>query len=211
MDLPTERDRSRMLPMLATICVLIAVSAVYWYFFGSRSSSSAVVLPEVAEVVEPVDSETIDEAEQRAEIGVDVVGAVQQPGLYYFEPGARVADAVRAAGGYAPNANREAINEAVRLKDEQQIRVPKVEDDVAPAAAPVLAEVPPTAPALLDLNTVDAQALEALPGVGPDIAGRIVAYRDANGPFGAVEHLLDVPGIGPATLTTLSQYLTVAP
>ena len=210
MDLPTERDRSRMLLTLAAIGVLIAASALYWYFFGSRPSSSAVILPEVSEVAIPVDSETIDEA-QGAELGVDIVGAVQQPGLYYFEPGARVADAVRAAGGYAPNANREAINEAVRLKDEQQIRVPKVEDDVAPADAPALADVSPTAPAILDLNTVDAQALEALPGIGPDMAGRIVAYREANGPFGAVEHLLDVPGIGPATLTTLSQYLTVAP
>jgi competence protein ComEA len=94
------------------------------------------------------------------------------------------------------------------------LRVPQVVvGGAATSAVPAAATALPatTTPALLDLNTADVRALELLPGIGPRMAERIVAYRTANGAFGSVEQLQDVPGIGPATFATLREYMTVTP
>ena len=216
MEPPTEHDRIRWLLTLAVIGCAVCASVLWWY--RSAPPDPAVLLrddhgAEVSSQSLPAEADPAS-----SEIGVDVIGAVQRPGLYYFEPGARIADAVAAAGGYAPDADREAINEAVRLKDEQQLRVPQVvarsEASVVPTVASAgLVSSPATADqaVLLDLNTADANALETLPGIGPVMAERIVTYRASQGTFGSIEQLQDVPGIGPATFTTLRQYLTVLP
>ncbi len=173
MELPTERDRLRLLVTLAVIGGVLALFALVWY--RSTPPAPTLLLPDdnvFVTVENPAGEETGDIA---AEVGVDVIGAVQRPGLYYFEPGARIADAVKAAGGYAPNADRDAINEAVRLKDEQQVRVPQiVRNAQAPTNPAVITTIAPTTAGvpetLLDLNSVDVQGLEALPGIGPSMA-----------------------------------------
>jgi competence protein ComEA len=140
---------------------------------------------------------------------VDIVGAVQRPGLYYFSDGVRVADAINSAGGFAPDANRDAVNLAIRLKDEEQIRVPRVGDaDISPEQAP---SAEAEGSALLDLNTADAAALESLPDIGPAIAQRIMEYRNVHGPFRNIEQLQDVSGIGAATISALRDLVVVNP
>ncbi len=147
-----------------------------------------------------------------AEIAVHVAGAVRHPGVVRLPRGARVADALDAAGGAAPNAALDALNLARSLSDGDQVVVP------LPGASP--SAMPPTGATTsgtgarrpdgrLDLNRASAAELEELPGIGPVLAARIVAWRDEHGPFTAVGQLRDVPGIGERTFQNLADLLSI--
>lgn len=118
---------------------------------------------------------------------VHVAGAVDAPGLYTLAGGARVADAIAAAGGEADGADLDALNLARVVMDGEQVRVP-------------LTGEPASADGRININSADAATLDGLPGVGPVLAERIADYRDANGPFASVDALDDVSGVGPAIL-----------
>jgi competence protein ComEA len=124
---------------------------------------------------------------------VHVVGAVLHPGVYELAAGARARDAVKAAGGATKRAVLEGLNLAAPVADGEQVVVP-VKGQASHAAAT------PSKPAVVRLNQADVAALDTLPGVGPATALRIIAWRDEHGPFGSVEDLLDVPGIGESKL-----------
>lgn len=132
-------------------------------------------------------------------ITVHVSGAVAAPGLVSLPAGARVADAVVAAGGALPGAGLAALNLAAPIVDGQQLVVPHASD----AGAAVAAD------GRVRINTADTVALQTLPGVGPVLAERIVAHRDTHGPFRIVEDLLDVPGIGESKLAALRDSVIV--
>lgn len=127
---------------------------------------------------------------------VDVAGAVRRPGLYRLAAGTRIADAVARAGGAGPKADLDLVNLAAPLADGEQVVVPR-----RGAAAAGSGEPSPTAP--LDLNSASAEQLDALPGIGPETAAKIVAFRQAHGPFRTVEGLDAVPGIGPSRIDQL--------
>ncbi|WP_068213823.1 ComEA family DNA-binding protein, partial [Rathayibacter tanaceti] len=129
---------------------------------------------------------------------VHVAGEVAAPGLYLLSPGARVADAVAAAGGFRESAERAAVNLARKLVDGEQIVVPAA--GAPPAASGGAASGDSAAGSVLSLSTATAAQLEELPEVGPSTAAKIVAYREENGPFTSVDQLLEVPGIGEKTL-----------
>jgi competence protein ComEA len=127
---------------------------------------------------------------------------VAHPGLVTLAAGARVADAVTAAGGLVAPADPASVNLAAVVADGQQIAVgvPGSADSAAPTSAgggPV------------DLNAASAAALDALPGIGPVLAQRIVDYRTQHGRFTSVDQLDDVPGIGPALYARLSGQVRV--
>ena len=147
---------------------------------------------------------------------VHVVGAVAEPGLVTVPDGARVADALQAAGGATGKADLTALNLARSVVDGEQLYVPEPGETVPgtgpPAAGGQIAPGDaPGAGAAVDINAADALALEALPGVGPSIAQAIVEWREANGPFASVDELEDVPGIGPATLEKIRESARVGP
>jgi competence protein ComEA len=132
---------------------------------------------------------------------VHVVGAVRRPGLYRLEEGSRVADAVRRAGGARPKAALELVNLAAPVADGQQIVVPvRAQGGAPPAADPSDAGIP-SGP--VHLNTATLEELDALPGVGPVTAQKILDYRAEHGSFRSVDELDAVPGIGPARLESL--------
>ncbi len=137
---------------------------------------------------------------------VDVQGAVAQPGVYTLPPGARVDDALRAAGGLAPDADVEAINRAQPLADGAQLRVP-AQGESAQVPFAVAGEgsrsVVPVS-LMVNVNTATQAELEALPGIGPVTAQKIIAGR----PYADVDDLERVSGIGPATLEELRPYVT---
>ena len=135
-----------------------------------------------------------------APITVHVSGAVVHPGLVSLPSGARIADAVLAAGGATEGAVLTALNLAAPLSDGQQLVVPH-ETLGVPGGAPGDGRIP--------INTADAGMLEGLPGVGPVLAKRIVEHRESNGPFTVIEDLLDVPGIGEAKLAALREMVLV--
>jgi len=135
---------------------------------------------------------------------VDVAGWVRHPGVYEFTEGARVIDAIDAAGGARPGAVLEALNLAALLVDGTQVLVSREGETPAP---PVLGGA--VVGGLINVNTATATELEELPGVGEVIAQAIVDYRTENGPFASVDQLLDVSGIGDATLENLRDLVTV--
>jgi competence protein ComEA len=139
---------------------------------------------------------------------VSVVGQVARPGLVTLAEGARVADAVEAAGGLLPGADAGTVNLAAPLADGQQVAV-GVPGSTGPAGPAGPAGGSPGAGGPVDLNTAGAAELEALPGVGPVLAQRILDHREQHGPFGSVEELEDVPGIGPAIYDGLADSVTV--
>jgi competence protein ComEA len=128
---------------------------------------------------------------------VDVVGAVRRPGLYKLSHGGRIADAVARAGGVTAKADLDLVNLAAPLADGEQVVVPLRGAAVASAGG----AVSPAGPVQLSTATVD--QLDALPGIGPAMAQRIVDYRTAHGAFHSVDELDAVPGIGPARLDEL--------
>jgi competence protein ComEA len=130
---------------------------------------------------------------------VHVVGAVRSPGLYRLQQGSRIDDAIRAAGGPRRRAALELVNLAAPVTDGQQVVVP-VRAGPRPAA-PGSGVTLPAAP--VHLNTATLEELDALPGVGPVTAQRILDYRQKQGSFSTVDELDAVPGIGPARLEQL--------
>lgn len=143
---------------------------------------------------------------------VDVTGRVRRPGVYEFPAGSRVIDAIERAGGPTTNAVLSALNLAALLADGQQILVPGPRDVVAAPGAmglPAPSGVPGAPGSLINVNTADATALEALPGVGEVTAAAIVQHRTEHGPFATVDQLEDVSGIGPATLEEIRPHVAV--
>jgi competence protein ComEA len=132
---------------------------------------------------------------------VDVAGAVRRPGLYRLRAGVRIDDAIAAAGGATAKAQLDVVNLAAPVADGEQIVVPGRSAAGAPAASPPAAGSSPSAP--LDLNSATAEQLDALPGVGPVTAQKILDYRQEHGAFHSVAELEGVPGIGPAKLAQL--------
>jgi competence protein ComEA len=130
---------------------------------------------------------------------VDVAGAVRRPGLYRLARGMRIADAIALAGGFTRRADRVAVNLAAPVADGEQIVVPARGAGTAGASSG--AGPSPTAP--LDLNTATLEQLDALPGIGPTTAQKILDYRQAHGPFRSVADLDAVPGIGQGRLEQL--------
>jgi competence protein ComEA len=137
---------------------------------------------------------------------VDVAGWVRHPGVYEFADGARVIDAIDAAGGARPGAQLESLNLAAPLVDGTQILVVR---EGAEAPAPVGGTGGAVAGGLVNVNTASASELETLPGVGEVIAQAIIDHRTENGPFTSVDQLLDVSGIGDATLESIRELVTV--
>ena len=143
------------------------------------------------------------------DIKVQISGEVMFPGVYLMSPDDRVIDAIAAAGGNGPNADLSGINLSKRVQDEARYHVPAIGDSTsafyARAANPGY-----QSSGLIDLNTAPSRELETLPGIGPSLAGAIIAYREDNGPFAAVDDVDDVPGIGPKTLDSIRELVTVS-
>jgi competence protein ComEA len=156
---------------------------------------------------------------------VSVVGLVHKPGLVTLAPGARIADALTAAGGALDGADLIGLNMARRVADGEQIivgitaapgqpaamgsSVSSVPASGAPADNPAADGRPSQSAGLVDLNAATVEELDGLPGIGPVTAAAIVAWRDANGRFSSVDQLGDVDGIGPARLEKLRALVRV--
>ncbi len=153
---------------------------------------------------------------------VSVVGLVHTPGLVTLAPGARIADALNAAGGALDGADVLGLNMARRVADGEQIVVGIDAPPGQPAemGSSIVSETEPRSPrspaenasgatGSVDLNAATVEQLDTLPGIGPVTATAIIAWRDANGPFNSVDQLGDVDGIGPARLDKLRDLVRV--
>jgi competence protein ComEA len=181
---------SRRQALLAAALLLVALVLAGKYVVRTGASASP---PPVALVRE--------RPAARPAVLVHVVGAVREPGLYRLKDGSRVADAVARAGGATPKADLALVNLAAPVADGTQVVVPARAPP--PGAAGPAGGSGPGRAGPVHLNTATVEELDALPGVGPVTAQKIIDFRQANGAFASVDELDAVPGIGPARLEEL--------
>ncbi len=181
----------------AAVALVLAalVAAVVAGGFALRHRPQEVPLPAVEAAGVPLPGSSATPAPPGAEVVVAVSGKVRRPGLIRLPLGSRVDDALRAAGGPAPGVDVGALNLARRLVDGEQVLVGI---GPAPGAAPAAGGSSGGSGGLLDLNAASASDLDALPGIGPVLAQRIVDWRTENGRFASVDQLREVNGIGEA-------------
>lgn len=146
--------------------------------------------------VEPVGGGAVP---SNGDVVVHVAGAVGEPGVYRMPAGSRVTDAIERAGGPSGSAVPDAINLAARLADGQQVIVPARGSGEGIAAA---SEDGP-----ISLGSADQADLETIEGIGPVTAADIITFRDEHGGVASIEELDEIPGIGPATIESLSERL----
>lgn len=186
-------SRGEIIGLLAVVAATL-FGAGFWYV---RS------LPQPVEIRAAVRPAAGPVSPSPATIFVDVAGWVKKPGVYEFPEGDRVIDAVDQAGGARKGAVLSSLNLAAMLTDGQQILVPEPVKAASAATAGV------DASGLININTADATQLESLTGIGEVLAQTIIDYREKNGPFTSVDQLLDVSGIGDATLAEFRDQVTV--
>jgi competence protein ComEA len=186
-DLHFSHNQKRALGLVAAIVLLLSVFIV---IRGNTQSSEA---PEIVPVMiaEP-------------EIFVDVTGAVNKPGVYTLTGKSRVIDAIKAAGDSAPGADLSTINLARVLNDGEQIYVDSL---VMNSSGQRVSKKTPSGP--ININRATARQLDALDGIGPVIAARIVEYRKINGSFLSVEDLQKVSGIGAAKFAQIKSKVRI--
>ncbi len=190
----------RLLPWLrrsgwAYIAVAVALALVAWRL-GPGGGGGGQPAPAAGAATA---SSVVSEA-PAPEALVHVAGEVRRPGVYPLAPGERVIAAIRRAGGPTRRADMSALNLAATLIDGQQVRVPR---RVAPGTAGAGSGGADAAAGPVSLSSASADDLDALDGIGPTLAARIVEWRDAHGGFATIDQLLEVPGIGPGRLEAL--------
>lgn len=217
---PATRRRLEMPHVRALAVVAVAASVLLvWWLLAGRPRTSEPVAPLAIGSSSAPSSPTADasgaptgEATTDPEAGVlivDVAGRVVRPGIVTLPHGSRVYEAVEAAGGLRGRVDTTTLNLARELTDGEQVLVGVDPVDGAPATGGS-APAPGTGiGAKVNLNTATAEQLDTLPGVGPVTAQAILAWRDTNGRFGSVDDLLDVKGIGDATLAELRDLVVV--
>jgi competence protein ComEA len=193
------------------VVVAVIVALLMWLRGAPAQIAPPATEPAVLPATEPrvlPSSEAVAASPTAGLLYVDVSGAVRKPGLYRLAAGSRVADAIQAAGGASGRADLESLNLAEPLTDGVKVEVARTgEAATGPLSAP--GPVPSPSVPVVNINTADEPTLELIPGVGPVTATAILAYRDRIGRFSAIEQLLEVDGIGPATIENIRPYISI--
>jgi len=182
---------------LDVLLAVLGVAVVVGFVLLRHASTAAFAVKPVSSAAKPAAAKLLV---------VDVSGAVQQPGLYPLWSGSRLGDAIAAAGGATAKARLEAVNVAAPLADGERVFVPGLGAGGAAAASAPAAMSSSSGP--LILGTATAEQLDALPGIGPVTAQKILDYQRAHGPFHSVAELEGVSGIGPRKLAGLMGLVT---
>ena len=173
--------------VLVLLIVLIGVGSGLLFYKRTERPPLEILLPTTTAVT--------------TEVKVYVSGAVAHPGVYTMRQGDRVLDAIDAAGGTTENADLTRINLAAKVKDEQQIHVPKPGESLPQESS--------GQPQKININTASVEALDTLPDIGETKAQAIVNYRKEHGDFKRIEDLVEVAGIGSSTYENLKNLITV--
>ena len=191
-DLGFSREQEKALLILFAGFLIIGGLFVALNMGGKAQALPAVKVPE-APAIAPI-------------VVIDVAGKVNKPGVYKLPSGSRAIDAVNAAGGAKKGVDLSDINLAHTLMDGEQIVIgaPKV---ITTSKGKGSSKVKLSGP--LNINNASAAQLDALPGIGPVMAGRIITYREKNGPFKAIEDLRKVSGMGASKFAQLQSLIRI--
>ena len=187
---PGAQGLDRWMPLALVLLFMLALAGGIVLLVQRGNGGVEVTLPE------PTSTPTLQ---------AYMTGAVSRPGVYTFSDGDRLVDLLRMAGGAAGDADVSGLNLALRLRDEGHYYVPTV-GETPPVTSPGDGSV---AGDVIDLNSATAQDLETLPGIGAVKAHAIVEHRESVGGFSDVEEVLQVAGIGPATLEGIRDHVVV--
>ncbi|MEY4899917.1 MAG: hypothetical protein RI895_339 [Actinomycetota bacterium] len=194
-----EPPREAINPLTKIIAIAVCVVALLvWLNRPTTLTKSALKSPGIP-IAQPVTTsdQTLQDQDSFDQIVIDVKGDVMVPGLVTLSAGSRVADAIAAAGGLVVDADISTINLAERLSDGQMIYVGKAQSSGVGVDSRV------------NLNLATIEQLDTLPGVGPVMAGRIIAWRDRNQRFHSIEQLQEVPGIGAKVFANLKPLIKI--
>ena len=183
---------------VAAAAVLLVLGGMRWFERSGGGATASVAVGRPTDLPRPA---------RRRQVFVHVAGAVRRPGVYALPRGSRGGDAVERAGGPRRSADLTAVNLAAVLRDGQQLVVPP-SGAAAGGSAPTGGAAGGGGGAKLPLSTATAAQLEGLDGIGPALAARILAYRDAHGGFRSVDELAEVEGIGDKRLEALRHSVT---
>jgi len=183
---------------LAVVALVAAVAAVYALFQALDERSAPPIV--------------IEDAAANLPVVVEVRGEVEAPGVFALSPGARLQDAIAAAGGLSKEADLSTVNLARRLRDGELVVILALP---APGSTPTIltagaGDAAEDSRARININTATTKELEALPGVGEVTAARIAAYREQNGPFRSVDDLIHVQGISDRTIDEFRDLVTTS-
>ena len=192
-----ENPVSRRKLLIAAGAGVAAVALIGSLWSNATSGSNETVVSSPTEDVATEDSLSTGSA---GTLFVQVVGAVVSPGVYELPPDSRVMDAVALAGGLTAKADPASVNLARIIQDGEQLVIGTSGGKDSSRN---------TQPTAININNATVDDFDKLPRIGATLAERIVAYRDANGPFSAIDELLDVPGIGDLTLAGMRDKITL--
>lgn len=210
--------------VVAMLVVIAMASGLAMASFGGKSDgvsferndgSGTSVEREVEDAPSDDAAGSSKKSSSAAEVYVDVDGAVVSPGVYRLKEGARVSQAIDAAGGLTAEADVTGLNRASKVADGQKIYVPKVGEQQAVTAGggadggAVVTSGANDAAGLVNINTASAAELQTLSGIGPSMAQSIIDERSKNGPFASVDDLMRVSGIGEKKLAKIKDCICV--
>lgn len=222
MDRWAEKLLGHKAVVVAILVVIAAASGLAMASFSSRSSGVSFEHSDEASASDvrgsgdaSPDDESSAKSSSAAEAYVDVDGAVVRPGVYRLKDGARVSQAIDAAGGLTVEADVTGLNRASKIADGQKIYVPTVGEQQAAAAVGGAESSAATTPGagsssgLVNINTASAAELQTLSGIGPSMAQSIIDDRSKNGPFASVDDLMRVSGIGEKKLAKIKDCICI--
>lgn len=225
-------------------CILILTGLGIYLYLSNSNNQTTDNISILEEVEKDIQEENIQLNENNVEnnekvqqeikekIAIHITGEVKKTGIIYLEEGARIADAINAAGGATKNASLEQVNLAYILEDGQKIYIPnkkeKIETNayiITNSGNNVLIEKGKGssntnvnakanqnmkgANIKVNINSANQTELETLPGIGPSLAGRIIEYRESNGKFQQIEDIQNVKGIGDSKYSNIKEYICI--
>ena len=204
----------------ALISVLLILTVLSFYIFSHRSqqkdsdsfSAYQTILNSSGSKQTALSGKDSQKQADKAEITIDIKGAVQKEGVYTLPAGSRVTDAVKRAGGLTAEADRKSVNLAQKIEDEAVIYIAEKGENISvipPSSASGADSTESGAGEKINLNTATLAELQTLSGIGVKRAQDILDYRDSKGGFSSVDELAEISGIGEKTLAKLKEEVTV--
>ncbi|WP_338789037.1 helix-hairpin-helix domain-containing protein [Metabacillus sp. FJAT-53654] len=200
---------------IIVISILLASIGFYYYFINDSGSSEVLSIQEekdpltLLDMEEPATEIKNNEAEGKSVLVIDIKGAINQPGVYELETGARVHQLIDIAGGLKKDADELAINLAAPLEDGMVVYIPKKGEVTDNQFTMPAGQDRSDAKDKININLATSEELQTITGIGPSKAEAIITFRDENGPFTSPEGLLEVSGIGEKSLEKIKEEITI--